>query len=377
MSGSVLKGFWRETGRKVVKAQKLKAQGWFVRHPLTFGLAWGVKGLVYDLPAWGVRSGYRKWTGKPKPEKAASTAEAVTEVEVEVVDSDGNVSSMTRTTRTTGGFAMPPPARIGAATSDDSRPALVVVDPIERTNAMESSRNLLQRRRLGKAFLGLAAEFDAFVPVRGDEALSTLTMIHDAYMGFKRVSMSVEEFADVVADSGLNRRIVVSLYAAAGAADALDRAMGRANRQVAALYDGQLEQEQSPATTVAAVPVPVGLGVDAEGIGPYSSAVALGYETFAPPAESEATEIFEHIRISQAGFAVLSDSLTHLARRLHDHGVDTRVRRLIRVAGGNALAAADHFRAARQTMSQLYRGQMAQEASGVATIRTAPMRRAG
>lgn len=382
----IFKGYWRSTYRKVAKAQVLRTQAWFARHPITFGAAWGTKALVYDLPAWGVRSGYRKWKGRSKADVPAvdvadgHTTETVTEIET--VDSAGNISSSTRTTRTTvrEPFVMAPPAQVGAATAtadDTGRPTLVLVEPIERTQIMDASRDILMRRRLGHAFLGLANEFDQFTPVRGNEAASTVEMVHDAYMGFKRISVGVETFADVVASLGLHRGIVNGLYGAAGSADGLDRVMRRANTQVVALYEGQIEQDHSQAVTIAAIPVPVGAGIGAEGIGPYAAAVATGYETFAPPADTEATEIFEYIRVSQAGFAVLSDSLGRMAKRMHQHGIDARVRRLIRAAGADALGAASQFQASRQTMSRLYRGQMAQEASGVATIRTAPMRRAG
>lgn len=390
----IFKGYWRSTYRKVAKAQVLRTQAWFARHPITFGAAWGTKALVYDLPAWGVRSGYRKFKGRKKSDAVAvaegrTTSETVTEIET--VDSAGNISTTTATTRhtefpfpgTAGAsepFVMAPPAQVGAPTAaadDTGRPTLVLVEPIERKQIMDASRDILMRRRLGHAFLGLANEFDQFTPVRGNEAASTVEMVHDAYMGFKRISMGVETFAEVVAALGLHRGIVNGLYGAAGSADGLDRVMRRANTQVVALYEGQIEQDHSQAVTVAAIPVPVGAGIGADGIGPYAAAVATGYETFAPPADTEATEIFEYIRVSQAGFAVLSDSLGRMAKRMHQHGIDARVRRLIRAAGADALGAASQFQASRRTMSRLYRGQMAQEASGVATIRTAPMRRAG
>lgn len=380
----IFKGFWRSTYRKVAKAQVLRTQAWFARHPITFGAAWGTKALVYDLPAWGVRSGYRKWKGRSKAAAPAAvgaegrTTETVTEIET--IDSTGHISTTTATTRTTvrEPFVMAPPAQVGAATADATgRPTLVLVDPIERTQIMTASRDILTRRRIGHAFLGLANEFDQFTPVRGNEAASTLEMVHDAYLGFRRISMSVEQFAEAVAELGLHRAIVNCLFEGAAAVDGLDKAIKRANTQVAALYEGQLEQDQSQAVSVAALAVPVGAGIGAEGIGVYAAAVANGYDTFAPPADAEATEIFEYIRISQAGFAALSDSLTVLGNRMNRHGIDSRVRRVLRAAGGDAFDAADRFRAARHTMARLYRGQMAQEASGVAKIRTAPMRLAG
>jgi hypothetical protein len=241
---------------------------------------------------------------------------------------------------------------------------------------MNLSETLLQKSPMGKAFLGLSGEISSFVPVRGQEAESTVELIGTAYLGFKRISMGVDTFADIVADLGLHRAIVNEIYKASSAADGLDRAMKRANGYVLSLNAGQLEQESSGAVAISAAPIPIGVGVDAEGIAPFSAVIANHYEGFAPPLDQEATAVFDYIRISQAGFAVLADALTLLANRMNKHGFDLRVRRLVATAGGDALEAADHFRAARVTMSRLYRGQMNQEASGVTTIRTAPMSRA-
>lgn len=369
-------GFWRETGKKVIKRQRMRAQGWFVRHPMTFGATWGLvagsKGLFWTLPKWG----YGKATGRPKKVKEAAADDGLTTTTVtETMDSAGNISTSTRTTTTTGSgaFAMGAPQQVG---SGSTRPTLVVVDPIERTQTMASSDALLRRSPLGRAFIGLAGEIEEFVPVHGAAAQSTVQMVGDAYLGFKRIALSVDTYADVVADLGLHRRIVEELYHASAAADALDQAMRRANTQTVAYYDGQIEQESSGALTLSATPVPVGAGVDAEGIAPFAAHIARHYESFDPPVDAEATAIYEYLRTSQAGFARLSDALTGLAQRLRRHGVDARIRRLIRSAGGDALAAAGHFQGARQIMSRLYKGQMAQESSGVTTIRTAPMSQA-
>lgn len=382
MSEGVFTGFWRETNKKVLKRQKTRVQGWFMRHPITFGVSWGVtagaKGLFWSLPRWG----WRKWTGRPaKPKKttAATSNSNVTVVETEIVDSEGNVTTATTTTTKTGPepFVMHPPQQVGAATSTDtSRPTLVLVDPIERNHIMEAGRELLTRTPLGHGFAGLASEFDHFTPVRGNEAQSTVDMLGDAYLGLRRISMAVETFSDIIGDCGLHRTVVTKLYLAAESADALKRAMDRANTAVGNLYEGQIDQDQSGATSVQAGLVAVGVGDEAEGIGPFSSIIAGCYENFSPEPDQEATQILAYITASQAGFALLNDALVKLSPRLRRHGVDNRVRRLIRAAAGDALNAATVFQDARQTMSRLYRGQIGQEGSGVTTIRSAPLRHA-
>lgn len=375
-------GFWKETGKKVVKRQRLLVQGWFVRHPITFGVTYGLvaggKGLFWTLPNWGIR----KATGRPKKVKAPKATEGLTTTTVtEIVDSAGNVSTSTRTTTVSGdgipgagyrGFAMAPPAQVGA-TSTAGRPALFVVDPIERKHVMATTEALLQRTALGQAYLALAAEISGFIPVRGNEANSTVQLVEGIYMGAKRIALSAGFFADTVADMGLHREIVNGLHAAVIAAEGLDTAMKQANTQLAAHYDGQISQESTGVATVSSTPVPMGAGVDAEGIEPRALFIGMFYERFDPPVDQEATAIFEVIKTSQAGFAMLADSLTVLTQRLRAHGVDLRIRRLFRNASGNALATAEQFGNTRKTMARLYKGQMAQEQSGVTTIRTAPM----
>lgn len=371
-------GFWKETGKKVVKRQRLLVQRWFVRHPMTFGVTYGVvaggKGLFWTLPSWGIR----KATGRPKKVKAPKAADEglTTTTVTEIVDSHGNVSTSTRTTTVSGegyrGFAMAPPAQVGA-TSTAGRPALFVVDPIERTHVMATTEALLQRTQLGQAYLALASEIGGFVPVRGNEANSTVQLVEGIYMGAKRIALSVGFFADTVADMGLHREIINGLHQAVIAAEGLDTAMKQANGQLAAHYEGQISQESSGIATVSATPVPLGAGVDAEGVEPRALFIGMFYERFDPPIDNEATAIFEVIKTSQAGFAMLADSLTVLTQRLRAHGVDMRIRRLFRNASGNALATAEAFGATRKTMARLYKGQMAQEQAGVTTIRTAPM----
>lgn len=45
-----VKGFWVETGRKIARDQKRHAQRGAVAHPLTFGVVWAVKALLWDAP---------------------------------------------------------------------------------------------------------------------------------------------------------------------------------------------------------------------------------------------------------------------------------------------------------------------------------------
>lgn len=42
--------FWHETSRKITRDQKRHAQRGAVRHPLTFGVVWAVKALLWDAP---------------------------------------------------------------------------------------------------------------------------------------------------------------------------------------------------------------------------------------------------------------------------------------------------------------------------------------
>lgn len=376
---SVLKGFWAETGGKVARHQKTRVQSWFMRHPTTFLFAWGTKGLVYNVPKATIRGGrnaVRRWKGKEPIKRKGSTSTAVETTTTVVTGPNGSTWTSTTTTE------RPQPETAGATGNvinlgehRNSKRSRNAAGPIERGNTVESGRAMLGRTPLGVAFLHLAQEFDAFLPVRGYEATSTFNLASDTHKAFRMVSIGVDEFSDTIAACDLDRRVVNGLYKAVESAEAIATAMLKARRRIETAYSGQLSQEDSGAKSVQALPALV-VGDEAAGIVPFGSAVAAEYESFAPEIDAEATSILERIKLSQAGFALLGASLEELARRMAQHNIDRRVRDLIRSAADHASSTATEFRTSRRTMANLYRGQLDQEDSSNGTIRTMPASRA-
>lgn len=353
-------GFWVDTRRKVIQRQRNKLQSWFVRHPITFGATLGLKGLTWDLPKWGVTSLYSRYGVKTVRVEKDEDVQDVTVIEH--MDAQGQISSTT-ITRTA----------LGAGPTPHAGQAVATVSPAERTAILTSGKALLTRTPLGQAFMRLAGEIHAFAPVRGAEAVSTVEMLHQASRGFSRISMGVEAFADVAVACGLHRQVTGTINTAAESADELAKAMARTYRQVNGLYAGQIAQDMSGATSVSAVPIQPGVGDDAAGIWPYSNMVANHYGLFQPSIGQEATEVYAYLGISQVGWALISDTFAEMPDRLRRHGVDRRVRRLINTAAGSALETATGWKAAKTAMHRLYTGQMEHEATGVSTIRTAPI----
>lgn len=364
--------WWVDTRQKVIAHQRRQVTTWFVKHPLTFGAAYGLKGLTWDLPKWGVRS----LAGVKTKKVQKADGGGVTTV-IEHIDADGNISE-SRVTRTVQNG--PVSAAIADGPVHRPQPVKAPVAPItpeERIAVVKSSKQLLTRTPLGKAFVLLAGELDGFAPVRGAEAVSTAHMTQQLSTGARRIAMGTEAFGDVVAECGLNRRITGHINAATTAVDTAAKAMQRANRLVESLYDGQITQDMSRANSISAVPVRTGTGDEAAGIGPHSVQIGNFYGLFEPEVDKEATQVYAYLRISQAGFALVSDMLSSMPRRLHHHGIDRRVVRTIESVAGTTLEAAEGFAHAMREMKILYQGQMAHEATGVSTIRTAPMRTTG
>lgn len=364
--------FWSDTRQKVIAHQRRRAQTWFIRHPLTFGATLGAKGLAWDLPKWGVQ----RMAGIKTKTKQSKKVDGRSVTVVEHVDSAGNISE-SRVTRTVESV----PRASAIADGPASRPAphkvtVAPMSPQERTAMVASSKQLLMKTPMGKAFVALAAELDGFAPVRGAEAVSTTQMTQQLSQGLTRVSMGAEAFADVVTGCGMHRSITARLNAAAEAVDIAAKTAARLHKRAEALYDGQITQDMSTATTISAIPVRPGTGDDAEGILPGCHALANYFGMFEPQIDAEATQTLAHLRVAQAGFALLSDMLAAMPKRLRDHGVDKQVTRSISQVSGGLLDSAQAYHYTIREMKRLYQGQMDHEASGVSTIRTAPLRTA-
>ena len=375
---SAFSNFWRETGSKVARHQKTRAQAWFMRHPTTFLVTWGTKALVWNVPKATIRGGrniVRRRTGKPLLKKKATTSTAVETITTVMTGPSGATWTSTTTTERERPKADATDNVIDLGERRDSKRGRNVGAPIERGHTMESGRALLGGTALGRGFLALAAEFDAFTPVRGQEATSTLNLTTDANKAFTMVALGVDELSDTIAACDLDRRVVNGLYRAVEGSESIAVATRRARRRIETYYAGQLDQESSGARTVQALPAARFVGDEAAGIIPASTLIGAEYEEFEPEPDAEATSILECIKLSQAGFALVAASLEDLARRMAQHNIDRRVRDLIRAAADEATSTAVQFRAAKRTMTSLYRGQMDQESSGHGTMRTAPVRR--
>lgn len=366
-------GFWSDTRSKVIAHQRRRAQSWFVRHPLTFGATLGVKGLAWDLPKWGVT----RMSGIKLKTKDTKQADGRTTTTIEHVDSNGNISESRVTTHTVG----PVPRAAAIADGPVSRAAAPRVKPSpmspdERNALVNSSKQMLMKTPMGREFVALAAELDGFAPVRGVEAVSTTQMTQQLSQGLARISMGAEVFADVVTGCGMHRAITARLNAAAEAVDMAAKTSGRLHKRTEALYEGQIDQDMSAATTISAVPVRPGTGDEAAGILPRSVTLANFYGMFDPEIDKEATQVYTHLRISQAGWALLSDMLAAMPHRLRNHGVDRQVTRAIGQVSTGLLECAQAYQVTIREMKRLYHGQMDHEASGVSTIRTTPLRTA-
>jgi hypothetical protein len=355
-------GFWSETGYKVARRQKQSLQNWFTHHPTTFLLAWGAKGLVWNLPkvtgkaAW---KGGRRVLGKAtKTKTIRSTSENVTVItkagrpsEAAKVSYGGNVVTLI-------------PQHATRSTS-----------LLQRGPIMQTGREMLGSTPMGHLFVAIAAELDAFAPLRDKEATSTLNLMADACKAFGRLAGGVDMFADVVFACNMHARVVHHLYQAVEDAEAIGERMRQARRLVETIYGDRLAQEESAAGVVNALPV-VATGDEAAGLMPLATKLAAYYMAFEPRIDEEATSILEVIKVSQAGWAVVADALSNLSTRLGAFAVDRRVRAKVTAASGASVGTSAAFGAARRTMTTLYRAQMAQENTGTATILTIPLGRA-
>lgn len=369
-------GFWRDTGTKVARREKDIIQRWFTRHPITFGCAWGMKALTYNVPraAWrGSRKQVAKWRGYPEVETEQITTDKSETITVVEVTDDGHTRTTTRKTSTNNGTSG---GNVVDFAAHQKKKGGAVATPIERGTTVESGHALLQRTYLGKVFMGLATELDAFIPARGAEAISTLHMVSDLHAASVRIASGVEQFSDIIHDCGLDKRITNKLYIAVGVAEDIGRKTLKARRSIEDLYDGQIEQDESRVTSVQTVPVHVVGGGEETGILPLGAAIADAYGAFEPVIDGEATSIMEVIKTSQAAFAVVSEALEGMARRSRQHGLDRRVRDRLRSSADSATDTSAAFKQAKAAMSDLYRGQMHQEESGAGTIRTLPVRSA-
>lgn len=386
------RGFWRDTGRAISEDYRRKLQRQARQMPLLFGLAWGTKGLAWNLTAktiaykGAVRPAYRKvqnvravrrgdeapyaslWRTNPKQRAAATVA-------------PGGVTGASTVSTATPAPPSPisaspvasPFAALAAGTKTTN--AQVIPLPIQTGDAMQRGSALLKRSSLGRQFLALAAEYDEFVPPRGDEAASVADLMNDSSQAWGLIADGVDAWADTIAACGIDRRVVVALFEAA---DDLATASGRwrkAARVVDRLYEGQLEQDESGAMTVQTLPIRVaGGGVAAEGIRPLSVAIAAEYMSATPAVDEEATSILEGLRTSQAALATCAEAVDQLAHRLRgQHRVDRQVTGLVSAAADSLDEAASSCQRSRTVLRRLYQGQLEQEGSNVASIRTIPL----
>ncbi|QSB07127.1 hypothetical protein [Natronoglycomyces albus] len=255
-------------------------------------------------------------------------------------------------------------------------PQRVEFTPIQKEKTVTAGRTMLATTPLGRTFLALAEEFDSFIPARSIEAASTWHMLTESARGMRAISAGIEECADVIAACGLHQRVCNRLYGAVESSAAMSSALVKAQRKLEDLYEGQLEQEASAATTIQPVPVDIA-GDEAAGIGPLTLALAVNFESFEPTLEAEASSILELIKTSQAGFALMGEAMEGLGVRMARHSIDQRVRQLVRSSSDHGVSTAMSFQAARRAMTELYHGQVSQENSGTTTIRTLPFRRVG
>ncbi|MCH7230200.1 hypothetical protein L0U85_04890 [Glycomyces sp. L485] len=357
MAKGLWTGFWSETGRNVAQHQKRRVQNWFMRHPTTFLLAWGGKGLVWNLPkaAW---KGGRKLAGQTTKTKTVGAGETAT------VITNAGAKSPTAKVDYGGKTVTVIPRNI-------TRPATA----FQRGPLMQTGREMLGSTPMGHLFVAVAAELDYFTPVQGREATSTLNLMSDAYQAFLRLAGGVDMFSDVVAACNMHARVVHHLYQAVEDAETTAERMRQARRLVETIYSDRLTQEDSNAGVVNTLPA-VSDGDEAAGLVPLATKLASCYMAFEPRLDEEATSILEVVKVSQAGWAVLADSLTNLSTRLGAFAVDRRVRTKVGAAGDASVGTAAAFGAARRAVTSLYRSQMAQESTGTATILTIPLGRA-
>lgn len=368
---AVFTGFWQETGSKVAEYQKRRLQGWFARHPATFVAAWGAKGLLWNLPRFTYRAsrdGWLRWRGQVE---AIVTAPPRVKTPPVSVPAWGpapapNVRRVVATPVPGGpGFV------IDLTTGPVfAAPAAISIISIDRRRTMEEGKKLLRGTLFGRGFLSLSDQLRAFIPIRAHEAVSVLKLLDDVHKGMLRIHGAIDAFSDIVAACGLHDKVTHPLYLAAETAEALAGKFARAKNLVETIYEGQLQQDASVATTVQTLPVRVVSADLAPGIGPACTAIAVGFSGFLPDPKTEATSILDQIRLAQAGWAVLAGALEELTSRLVT--VSKRVRVFVSAAKDEALILAAAFRAARTEMLKLYNGQMVQEASGTPTIRTIP-----
>jgi hypothetical protein len=354
-------GFWSETGYKVARKQKQSLQNWFTHHPTTFLLAWGTKGLVWNLPkvtgkaAW---KGGRHLLGKTTKTKTLKAARE-------------SVTVITNADKGTGGTAQVSYGGnvVTLIPNGAARPAHM------KGPLMQTGKQMLGSTPMGKLFVALAAELEYFTPARDKEATSTLNLLVDAHQAFGRLAGGVDMFADVVFACGMHSRVVHHLYQAVEDAEAIGERMRQAHRLVETIYGDRIMQEESSVGVVNALPAIAG-GEETTGLAPLATKLAAYYMAFEPRVDEEATSILEVVKVSQAGWAVVGEAATALAERLGAFAVDRRVR--VKVASGadSAVGTSAAFGAARRSLTSLYRAQMAQEATGTATILTIPLGRA-
>jgi len=384
------RGFWRDTGRAISEDYRRKLQRQARQMPLLFGLAWGTKGLAWNLTAktiaykGAVRPAYRKiqnvravrrgdeapyaslWRTNPKRAAATVAPGGVTGASTVSTATPAPPSPVSASP------AASPFAALAAGTKTTN--AQVIPLPIQTGDAMRKGTAMLKRSTLGRRYLALAAEYDEFIPPRGDEAASVLELMHHSEQAWGLVADGVDAWADTIAACGIDRRVVVALFEAA---DDLAVASGRfrkARRVVDRLYEGQLEQDESGVMSVQTLPIRVVGGDGAEGIRTLGVAIATEYVAAVPRVDEEATSILEGLRASQAALAVCAEAVDQAAKRLRgQHRIDRQVTGLIASAGSALDDAATSCQRSRTTLRRLYQGQLAQEGSNVATIRTIPL----
>src|SRR5690606_38887398 len=339
-------GFWRETGRAIGEDYRKKLHSQARQMPLLFGVAWGVKGLTWNLTAKTVaykgigRPIYRKvknvratrrgeekpfaslWRSTTKTGKGDKSTTTTTKTKSTTVINGEVIDETVETVEQTTVRIWPTSPTIPAVSS---APATVTPLPIQTGDAMKKGAALLKQSTLGRRYLALAAEYDEFIPVQGSEAESVLDLLHLSDQAWGLIADGIDAWSGTIAACGIDRRVIVPVWEAA---EDLAGAAGRfrkARRAVERLYDGQLEQDASSAQTIQTVPIRLVGMADPAGIKPLGIAVAAEYAASTPRIDEEATSILEGLRTSQAALAVCAEAVEQAAGRLRSQAKVARV----------------------------------------------------
>lgn len=356
----VWKGFWRSTGRKVAMHQKNRIQRWFTHHPTTFLLAWGMKGLVVNVPAAGYR-GWRALRGNPVIKQTSAAPEPA----VTVISTPGSGPAARRWARAVGAAT--------AANGSTRMAPVYVINLNERNSYMDNSRTHLKRSHLGGLFNRLTDAIESFIPPSNIEVSATRDFTNELWVAFQQLGVGLDAFADTMIDAGLTSRVVNRVYEGAEYTENITARILMARNRIESHYHHRIEQEESRVGVVRALPVLVDDSGAPAGVVPLSTNIRAIYAAFTPRLDEEATSILEVLRISQLGMGQLSKVLDDLTENLQKWKFDRKVTTKMEAAASEAYDAAEKFADARSQLNSLYRAQLASEAEGTASIINIPI----